>query len=193
MRAKPSQPSDQGPAICDWGRFTAGANPHCQPRLFSIIASSIHIQINTRAFTANNLQNSRSSISLFRSHAKQMEHFLQKSIGTWVQFDFVLLKAWSHSVVRLKNYFCRLNDKRLETSICHWVVCPGENHSHEIGSSNASLCYSSSHTKLAQTHFPHFIYTHSSLFQYVVFPLNAFLFHPTNDIMTLSFTLSCYH
>ena len=28
MGAKPSQPSDQGPAICDGSRFTAEANPH---------------------------------------------------------------------------------------------------------------------------------------------------------------------
>lgn len=67
FRAKPSQPSDQGPAICDWGRFTAGANPHCQPRLFSISASSLHKSTPPPLENTNNLP---LSFSLFFSLAQ---------------------------------------------------------------------------------------------------------------------------
>lgn len=70
----------------------------------------------------------------------------RRCIHPLVQFYFALFKKeWSHSVLRSKKNFSRLNVKKWETSMCHWVICPGEHHSYEIGSSYAKVSHKLSH------------------------------------------------
>lgn len=157
MRAKPSQPSDQGPAICDWGRFTAGANPHCQPRLFSISACSIHIHKLTHIhhrckilifYISKMLSPASLSfllVSCMHTHTHTHRHkansSCRRAFTLHCNLTLPFLKAWSNSVLHSKNNFSRLNVKKWETSMCHWVTCPGEHHSYEIGSSYAQVSH----------------------------------------------------
>lgn len=102
MRAKPSQPSDQGPAICDWSRFTAGANPHCQ-LAFSSIFTFLHVQkhncyaanINRFGFFINSQQ------CFFVS---KTESTLTTSHHSWVKFNFALLKGMISFCSTLEKY-----------------------------------------------------------------------------------------
>lgn len=47
--------------------------------------------------------------------------------------------------------------------MCHWVICPGEHHPHEIGSSYAQVSHMLSHASSPNS-FPPLLYIHSPLF-----------------------------
>lgn len=51
------------------------------------------------------------------------------------------LQSWSHSLLNLRPNFRWLNAKKWETSMCHCVTCPGENHSNKIRSSYAQVSH----------------------------------------------------
>lgn len=145
MRAKPSQPSDQELAICDWGRFTAGANPHCQTRLFSISAPA-YTYATTKKEKEQKLIFCYSQMlcrAVFTPTSSPSYTHRNKAKTSSVVFHIVLFKVMlsfcsllrKNKDLRSENGFRWLKTEKWETSMCHWVICPGERHSKETGSS----------------------------------------------------------